>query len=166
MRLFQSAQQKGFTLIELLVVMAVLSILIGIGINTFAIAQKKARDTRRKADLKAMQVALEIYYQDHGTYCPGGNSYGCPWNSSFSDSRWGWNGSAINSLKSIFVPNYIGSIPHDPKNYPVDTTDYGDYYLSAQRNTYTLSAILEDPNDKDARPGCAGTRNYCITPGN
>lgn len=56
----------------MLVVIAIISILIGIGVNTFTIAQKKARDTKRKADLANIQKALIAYGIDHnGSYCPG-----------------------------------------------------------------------------------------------
>lgn len=59
---------QGFTLIELLVVMAVMSILVGIGVNTFSIAQKKARDAKRKADLRTLKTAYEAYKLTTGNY--------------------------------------------------------------------------------------------------
>lgn len=64
----RNLHSHGFTLIELLVVMAVMSVLVGIGVNTFSIAQKKARDTKRKADLRTIQTALEIYYVNTGQF--------------------------------------------------------------------------------------------------
>lgn len=54
--------KKGFTLIELLVVISIIVILITMGITSFATAQKKGRDTKRKNDLKDVQTALEQFY--------------------------------------------------------------------------------------------------------
>jgi prepilin-type N-terminal cleavage/methylation domain-containing protein len=52
-------RHQGFTLIELLVVIAILGILASIGLVSFPAAQKQARDTARKSDLKQYQTALE-----------------------------------------------------------------------------------------------------------
>jgi len=61
----------GFTLIEMLIVVAIIGILASIvvvGLNT---SRKQARDTRRLADLRGIQTALELYYNKNGYY-PGG----------------------------------------------------------------------------------------------
>ncbi len=94
--------QRGFTLIEMLVVIAIISILIGIGINTFTIAQQKARDVRRKADLRSIQTALELYKQDKGDYPTGVAPYGL-------------GPIADEPTKSEIAP-YLPTIPQDPKN--------------------------------------------------
>lgn len=52
----------GFTLLELLVVIGLISVLAGIGISSYSTAQQKARDARRKSDVKEIQSALEQYY--------------------------------------------------------------------------------------------------------
>lgn len=51
----------GFTLIELLVVISVIGILAAIAIISFSGAQKQARDSQRKSDLRQYQNALEIF---------------------------------------------------------------------------------------------------------
>jgi len=61
---------KGFTLIELLVVIAVIAILVTIGLTSFSSAQKKARDARRKSDLRDIKNALEEYYSTCGFVYP------------------------------------------------------------------------------------------------
>lgn len=53
---------RGFTLLELLVVMSVIGVLIGIATINYAAAQQRARDVRRKGDLKNLQDAAEQYY--------------------------------------------------------------------------------------------------------
>jgi prepilin-type N-terminal cleavage/methylation domain-containing protein len=60
----------GFTLLELLVVISILAILISISIASYATAQKKARDSRRKGDAKEIQAALEQYYSICGNVYP------------------------------------------------------------------------------------------------
>ncbi len=72
---------KGFTLLELLIVIALIGILVSLGAASYTAAQKKARDARRQADIKAIQDAFEQYYADNnGTYptsasCAAGTTY-------------------------------------------------------------------------------------------
>lgn len=61
-------KRRGFTLIELLVVISIIAILSAVGLSTFTGAQKKARDARRRADIKAIQNALEQNYIVNNTY--------------------------------------------------------------------------------------------------
>lgn len=70
--------KKGFTLIELLVVVSIIAILSAVGLSAFAGAQKKARDSRRKADIVQIQNASEKVFLDstNGQYvAPGAASY-------------------------------------------------------------------------------------------
>ena len=59
---------KGFTLIELLVVIAIIGLLATLAVVSLTSAQEKARDTKRIADVKQIQTALELYYSDNGAY--------------------------------------------------------------------------------------------------
>ena len=125
----------GFTLIELLLVIAVVSILmltVMFAINPFE-QLKKANDSRRKSDLSETQKALELYYQDNGSYPTATNG----------NIDWGPNASA-----------YIASTPKDPKspsmNYVYVSTD-GD-------QAYVIYASLER-GDKD--PQACSAANPC-----
>jgi len=60
--------KKGFTLIELLVVIAIIGILSSIVIASLNSARKKARDSRRVADIKQVQLALEMYFDSNRSY--------------------------------------------------------------------------------------------------
>ncbi len=53
--------KKGMTLIEVLIVVTIISILAGALLPNLNDLRRKARDQRRKADIKAIQEALESY---------------------------------------------------------------------------------------------------------
>lgn len=58
----------GFTLVELMIVITVIAILATIGVMSFTRVQMQARDTRRKADVRSIETALQAYYTEIGTY--------------------------------------------------------------------------------------------------
>jgi len=62
--------KKGFTLIELLVVIAIIGLLSTLSIVALNSARARSRDARRISDVKQMQTALELYYNDVGAYPP------------------------------------------------------------------------------------------------
>ena len=68
MNILKNAKIKGFTLLELLVVISIIGILIAIGSAAFITAQKKGRDAKRRADMKAYQTVLEQYYAENDKY--------------------------------------------------------------------------------------------------
>lgn len=59
---------KGFTLVELVVVIAVIAILSTLIIVSLDNAKMTGRDTRRLTDIKQIQLALKLYYNDTGMY--------------------------------------------------------------------------------------------------
>ncbi len=60
--------KKGFTLIELLVVIAIIGLLSTLSIVALNQARARSRDARRLADIKQIQTALEMYYNDLAGY--------------------------------------------------------------------------------------------------
>ncbi len=73
----KSNRSYGFTLLELLVVIGVigtLSVVLILLINPLGQLQK-AHDSKRKTDLKQIQIALELYRNTHGHYPPMNNQY-------------------------------------------------------------------------------------------
>ncbi len=60
--------RKGFTLIELLVVIAIIGLLSTLAVVALNNARAKGRDARRLSDIKQIQTALELYFNDCNTY--------------------------------------------------------------------------------------------------
>lgn len=60
--------RRGFTLIELLVVIAIIGLLATIALVAVNQSRIRSRDTRRMADIKQIQTALEMYYQQYDQY--------------------------------------------------------------------------------------------------
>ena len=114
---------KGFTLIELLVVIAIIGILSAIVLASMSGARSKGRDAKRIADLKQLQLALQLYYD-------GNNAYPST------------SGNVGTSLTALTSSNYLSTLPTDPLttyNYVYKPLPAGcsgtactDYVLAAQ----------------------------------
>ncbi len=64
------SNDRGFTLIELLVVITIIGILASIALPNYIKAKDKAREAEVKANVHAIQIALERYAVDHGGQYP------------------------------------------------------------------------------------------------
>jgi len=148
-----SDNKKGFTLIELLVVIAIIGLLATIVMVSLNSARTKARDTKRKAELKQIAVALEMYYDAYGRYPPHRASSSCggyrsDWATSYCSST-NWLTTDNNFL------NFLVTVPRDPLNSLVgDDTPWWDSYtytygVSADGQIYDLLTSLETAGDKD-----------------
>ncbi|NCN22404.1 type II secretion system protein [Candidatus Falkowbacteria bacterium] len=62
--------KKAFTLIELLVVIAIIGLLSTLSVIALNSARAKSRDAKRISDVKQMQLALEMYFDDMADYPP------------------------------------------------------------------------------------------------
>ncbi|HNT29547.1 MAG TPA: prepilin-type N-terminal cleavage/methylation domain-containing protein [bacterium] len=113
-------RERGFTLIELLVVIAIIGVMAALVIVNLSSANRKSRDSRRKADLAEVKTALELYYDDEMGY-PTGD---------------------YDDLDGTITPEYIKTLPQDPR-------DGADYYYSytSDGDEYTLNATLENAEE-------------------
>jgi len=59
--------RKGFTLIELLVVIAIIGLLSTLAIVSLNTARQKSRDTKRMADIRTLQSAVELCTNEAGS---------------------------------------------------------------------------------------------------
>lgn len=128
--------RRGFTLIELLVVIAIIGLLSAVVLASLNSARTKGRDARRVADIKQLQLALELYYDANSAY------------------------PAAISTTTLVTPGYIAAIPADPST----NAAYSYAGLGASTCTsYHLGATLETSNhttlngDNDAAAGTACT---------
>jgi prepilin-type N-terminal cleavage/methylation domain-containing protein len=112
--------QKGFTLIELLVVIAIIGILSSVVLASMNTARKKARDARRQADLKSMQLALESYYDTNSAY----------------PSVTGEVAVSSTTLSALTSGGFITVLADDPSST-------GDYYYESDGTEYCIGAVLE-----------------------
>lgn len=130
----------GFTLIELLIVLAIISILAVLGTYGFTSALKISRDTKRAADLKVIQAALEQYHNDQHYYPP----------------------QSINFTPGMQLTNASGmpAVPVTPvtkiylNNIPVDPT---------AANVYSYSSYRSQAGDSCAPPPASNScQFYCL----
>ena len=131
--------RAGFTLIELLVVIAIIGVLASVVLASLNTARKKSRDARRIADIKQIQLALELYFDANRAYPDGANAVGL----------------------GLLAPTYIPTVPTDPLGA---TYNYAD---CADNTRYHLGATLEDTtnpalnSDRDGNSTAAA--NVCGT---
>lgn len=155
---------RAFTLIELLVVIAIIGVLATLIVANFNAARERARDATRKSDLRNIQTALRVYYNDYGRNPCSSNAFqirgcsvhanctsvgACTWGDTFSISTTG--------------QVYMSTLPDDPQT--PDRTYH--YELTADPEVYTIKACLENANDPDCsrtvtEPWCDTQLKGCI----
>lgn len=138
--------QKGFTPIELLVVVSLIGVLATLVIANMNSARERARDAQRKSDLRNIQTALRLYYNDNGSYPL----------KAVVDSFWGseWSDDGV---------TYMNLLPNDPLAPAQVYT-----YTYTDSETYTLFACLENKSDDKgtavATTTCASGFKYEVKP--
>lgn len=101
-------KQKGFTIIEIIVVIAIIAVLSSIVMVNVGNARAKARDARRKSEMRGLQKALVMYYAANGSFpSTGGNYYSSEPGDQVSDN----GGNYIPGL----TPTYMSGLPRDPR---------------------------------------------------
>lgn len=109
--------RRGFTLIELLVVIAIIGVLSSVVLASLDRARESARDARRIADMRQIQTALNLFYQDYG-YFPCEDANQCPGQSSSANGKIG-EGAHLDSM--LESGGYMSDVPADPRG-PGDST--------------------------------------------
>ena len=147
--------KNGFTLIEILVVISIIGFIAANAMYAFNNARLKARDARRLSDIKQIEKALKLYYDDKGYY-PYVLNQGYMQNSACTTA------SGIEDF-SVFLSEYLVNPPDDPNN-----NGLGGCYWYAKKNDgqgYTLLMKPEDNNLIYQDMGCTDSAlpdYYCI----
>lgn len=123
-------KKRGFTLIELLVVIAIIGILASIVMVSLSGAKSKSRDAKRQADIKNIQLALSMYYNDNGMYPK--NIYA----------------SSGSAPSSGLAPTYLPTVPRDPNATAActDSNGSGCYKYMAFASAGACSANTSPPS--------------------
>lgn len=117
-------KENGFTLIELLIVITIIGILMTLIMPNLSAAQDKAKEASVKSVMHTLQLALESYNIDEGTY-PAGNKL------------------TVEDLYLLLAENnYLKTLPKNPftkGNYSAGDTAGQIYYsYEESANTYNL----------------------------
>lgn len=158
-------RSHGFTLIELLTVITIIGVLTSVVAVNVSSSRKAARDARRKSDIKAMQTALELYYNANQQFPA------LPWGTNSNKDTW-------RALETA-LDRYL-TVPSDPTNNALDPWAAGGLaygYASADwrgctaGQWYVLIYGLEDTKDSAIAksPGvkmCDGTTYNETSKGN
>lgn len=121
------SKKQAFTIIELLVVISVIAIIATLAIVFLRQARVNARDSKRLSDIRQIQVALELFYNEVGRY---------PNEEELSTNN------SIEHNGSVFM-NKIPSSP-TPADGPCDflANTYKYQILSSQNFSYVISFCL------------------------
>ncbi len=180
--------KHGFTLIEILLVILIIGIVLAIATVSFMNAQQKGRDGARKADLKALQQALEVFYAANKKYpssstgkllCPGSTTP-MEWGTPFRCGSTTYMEKLPTSLAGLEISAVSNFLAQFNFSYDVQaqisvpvvgfvgggvTLEYA--YDSPSEFTYVIYATMENSKDPEvlATQPCStllAGYNYCV----
>lgn len=148
--------KKGFTLIELLVVIAIIGILSTLAVVSLTSARARARDSRRIADIRNVQSALELYFTDNSAYpgVPAGASSldiaGAAGATAYLCTAGAW---ATGAAPTCAAGTLLISVP--PEAQSGDTYTYTPLPAASPFTNYSIGFTLEGTAGNVSGVGCA-----------
>lgn len=152
----------GFTLIELLVVISIIGLLATLLMANLNTSRARARDAQRKSDIRNIQTALRLYYNDYGEYPDDGTDsvsgfdgsiVGCNFGDGLVACAWG------GSFSITGRDPYMAVLPADPlpdRRYHYTRIDAND--------TYELGTCMENKSDARCDPDASCGVNHSTDP--
>lgn len=145
--LAKKRDQQGFTIVELLIVIVVIGILAALVVTTYAGIQAKARDSKRRTDIQALQTQVEAFYATNNFYPALANLNSTTWRADHMKSL------DKDALYDPSAPNTTDANPLSGSEATDSGKKYGYVALNSASATcadgdttcatYTLSAYLE-----------------------
>lgn len=134
-------KRLGFTLIEILIVVSIIALLSVIGLVIYTQFVRSARDSRRQADLRIIQSALEDYHADWHFY---------PGSLDFSALFALTNATGVPAPLPPVTKTYLNEVPIGP----IGTSEY--IYRAFKRDNSDCTSADNSPG---ASNPCA---KYCL----
>jgi prepilin-type N-terminal cleavage/methylation domain-containing protein len=137
-------RKTGFTLVELLTVLAIISMLIGLILPSMAMVRRMAKETKQKAQLNSVGLAITGFRDDYGDYPP---------STAYSDSLPTPDYSGGQKLaEALLGRDLLGFHPQsnwsatDPTLYDPSTLDdrKGHYLELGTKNAFRLADLFVD----------------------
>uniref|UniRef100_A0A7V3J9H4 Prepilin-type N-terminal cleavage/methylation domain-containing protein n=1 Tax=candidate division CPR3 bacterium TaxID=2268181 RepID=A0A7V3J9H4_UNCC3 len=161
-------KSKSFTLIEVLVVVFILGLLASVIIVNVSTARAKGRDAKRLADVDAIRMALEMYYEANGMYPQEFNGWAAATGATYdatdncnsvfppySDKRY----QCLWDVLSADLAPYLSPLPKDPLNKKEGYRYYVD--IQNERKGAIIKTKLEVDKQKMEEDSCPkGSQNY------
>lgn len=127
------SDQGGFSLTELMIAVSIIGAASAVSAAQVDDVLALARDANRKANIRQVQTALSLYYDDHGSY---------PLPASGSDDGGNWQ-ELKTALEAKQSAPYMPAVPVDPLNKDAYVFKYW-----SDGQAFKLSYETEDPLDE------------------
>lgn len=125
--------KTGFSLLELLVVISIIGILVGVTTASFSESRAYTRDSERQTALKELQLAVEQYRLQTGSY----PAMGCGTATGTAGVSVVWAQAKVTGCNGNFIqgltPDYLRALPVDPNQGTAN--DLGFMYLTDNERT-------------------------------
>ena len=146
--------KKGFTLVELLISIAVIGVLAAVTLSAVQNAQARARDTKRRSDIRTIMTSLEARRIDIGAYYKlgtGSGGFGNGWVNIDNPSL----SYPVGIVRSLIDDGYLSEAAIDPQIATGDAVLQDGYMLYncsyPNKTNAAVFAKLEQPTPEDAQ---------------